>query len=195
MRGEGAHRATAALSSPRRARRRPPDRSPSGTVARLAARSLPFSQHARRATARRHVEPRRRPPSGPDVAPQGAFPQAGGAQARIPARGRDLRRRLAGRAGPGSRSSSRPSQQSRPVTSTACWPARVSLSADPGTAAMHRPIRGITAPRVRCGPLSHRWGCHGGVRMCNGITVALPADTLDAAIGLAVALVKTAVGH
>ncbi|MEV6397862.1 hypothetical protein AB0M39_24335 [Streptomyces sp. NPDC051907] len=39
------------------------------------------------------------------------------------------------------------------------------------------------------------WGWYGGVRMGNGTAVALLAGALDAAIGLAVALVKAAVSH
>ncbi|MFD8985186.1 hypothetical protein [Streptomyces sp. NPDC059564] len=39
------------------------------------------------------------------------------------------------------------------------------------------------------------WGWYGGVRMGTGPALALLAGALDAAIGLAVALVKTAAGH
>ncbi|MER5809566.1 hypothetical protein ABT143_15450 [Streptomyces sp. NPDC002033] len=39
------------------------------------------------------------------------------------------------------------------------------------------------------------WGWYGGVRMGSGPAVALLAGALDAAIGLAVALVKAAAGH
>lgn len=39
------------------------------------------------------------------------------------------------------------------------------------------------------------WGCYGGVRMGTGPAVALLAGALDAAIGLAVALVKAFAGH
>ncbi|WP_405592821.1 hypothetical protein [Streptomyces sp. NBC_01092] len=39
------------------------------------------------------------------------------------------------------------------------------------------------------------WGCYGGIRMGNGTTVALLAGAVDAAIGVAVALVKAAAGH
>ncbi|WP_411104093.1 hypothetical protein [Streptomyces sp. cmx-4-9] len=39
------------------------------------------------------------------------------------------------------------------------------------------------------------WGWYGGVRMGSGAPVALLAGALDAAIGLAVALVKAAAGH
>lgn len=39
------------------------------------------------------------------------------------------------------------------------------------------------------------WGWYGGVRLGNGTAVALLAGALDAAIGLAVALVKAAAGH
>ncbi|MEU9715006.1 hypothetical protein [Streptomyces sp. NPDC047976] len=39
------------------------------------------------------------------------------------------------------------------------------------------------------------WGCYGGVRMGGGILAALLAGALDAAIGLAVALVKAFAGH
>ncbi len=39
------------------------------------------------------------------------------------------------------------------------------------------------------------WGWYGGVRMGSGAAVAVLAGALDAAIGLAVALVKAAAGH
>ncbi|EFL12960.1 hypothetical protein [Streptomyces sp. C] len=39
------------------------------------------------------------------------------------------------------------------------------------------------------------WGCYGGVRMGGGALAALLAGALDAAIGLAVALVKAFAGH
>ncbi|MEU5147833.1 hypothetical protein AB0G42_11620 [Streptomyces yangpuensis] len=39
------------------------------------------------------------------------------------------------------------------------------------------------------------WGWYGSVRMGSGVAVALLAGALDAAIGLAVALVKAAAGH
>ncbi|AQT75799.1 MULTISPECIES: hypothetical protein [unclassified Streptomyces] len=39
------------------------------------------------------------------------------------------------------------------------------------------------------------WGWYGGVRMGSGAVVAVLAGALDAAIGLAVALVKAAAGH
>ncbi|WP_405982787.1 hypothetical protein [Streptomyces sp. NBC_00158] len=39
------------------------------------------------------------------------------------------------------------------------------------------------------------WGCYGGVRMGGGVVAALLAGALDAAIGLAVALVKASAGH
>ncbi len=39
------------------------------------------------------------------------------------------------------------------------------------------------------------WGCYGGIRMGGGAAFALLAGAIDAAIGTAVAVVKTAAGH
>ncbi|MGP3689581.1 hypothetical protein ACTVZO_33625 [Streptomyces sp. IBSNAI002] len=39
------------------------------------------------------------------------------------------------------------------------------------------------------------WGCYGGIRMGGGTAFALLAGAIDAAIGTAVAVVKTAAGH
>ncbi|MFD3720774.1 hypothetical protein [Streptomyces sp. NPDC058674] len=52
----------------------------------------------------------------------------------------------------------------------------------------------LTAAGVNVATL-FAWGCYGGLRMGGGTAFALLAGGIDAAIGTAVAVVKTAAGH
>ncbi|OKK22921.1 hypothetical protein AMK16_01930 [Streptomyces sp. CB00455] len=52
----------------------------------------------------------------------------------------------------------------------------------------------LTAAGVNVATL-FAWGCYGGLRMGGGTVFALLAGVIDAAIGTAVAVVKTAAGH
>ncbi|MFG2875575.1 hypothetical protein ACGFYU_11310 [Streptomyces sp. NPDC048337] len=52
----------------------------------------------------------------------------------------------------------------------------------------------LTAAGVNVATL-FAWGCYGGIRMGGGTLFALLAGAIDAAIGTAVAVVKTATGH